>query len=464
MASFEKFFAPKSVAVIGVSETAGKLGHEVFRSIISSSYQGQIFAINPRRPAILGFQSYTSLQEVPLDQIDLVVHVVELSLVPTIIREASAKATKCMVIVSGGGREQQTQERIALENEIRELARKYGIRVIGPNCIGLFSGRSGLDTFFQSRQRMLRPKCDSNNIVNFLTQSGTVGCSFLEYAAENELSVSKFVSYGNRVDVSEAELIYDFAEDAKVIGIYVEGIEQGRKLISAISRISVPVVILKGGRTLQGAQASISHTGWHGGSWEITKGVLCQAGALITYDYRSFFAAIRALATAACSPKGNHVALLSNGAGPMVSAIDWILESDLKIATFDEKTIKKLTELYPAFYQMQNPLDLTGSATAEDYQLAIESLLSDDQVDIIMPWFVMQDTPLEIEKLFPTLREVNKQKPILCGALGGPYTKKMAQKLTNFTGVQVFETPAEWTKAAWALNKGREVIHRSNSL
>ncbi|MFX0116758.1 MAG: CoA-binding protein, partial [Candidatus Hodarchaeota archaeon] len=409
---------------------------------------------------ILGIQSHNSLREVPVDQIDLVVHVVDLSLVPRILKEAAEKAAKCMVIVSGGGREQQTRERIALENEIRKLARKYDIRIIGPNCIGLFSGRSGFDTFFQSRKRMLRPKCDSNNIANFLTQSGTVGCSFLEFAAENGLSVSKFVSYGNRVDISEAELIYDFAEDAKVIGIYVEGIEQGRELISAISSIKVPVVILKGGRTLKGAQASISHTGWHGGSWEITKGALRQAGTLITYDYRSFFAAIRALAAAPCFPKGKRVALLSNGAGPMVSAIDWILESSLEMATFEEKTIKKLTEAYPAFYQVQNPIDLTGSATAEDYQLAIEYLVSDDQVDIIMPWFVMQDTPLEIQKIFPVLRDANRQKPVLCGALGGPYTRNRVQELTSLTGVQVFETPVEWVKAAWALSKGSEITHK----
>ncbi len=461
--NLEVFFSPKNVVVIGVSQKPGKIGYEVFRSIIESQYDGQVFAINPRCPEILGLQTYPSLQAIPVLDIDLIVYAIDLVFVPKTLEEAAEKNTKAMIIVSGGGREQQTEDRINLEERIRVLARKFNIRIIGPNCIGIFSIESGLDTFFQSRERMLRPS-PQEKTMSFLTQSGTVGCAFLEYAAESQIGVSRFVSYGNRVDVSEFELIRTFKGD-KVIGLYIEGLEKGRELIKAIEEVNTPVVVLKSGRSSQGSQASISHTGWLGGSWKVFEGALNQAGAIITNSYRQFFSAIRTLTLLNCYAKGKRIALLSNGAGPMVSAIDLAVEKKLEITELLEKTIEKLSNGLPSFYLTRNPIDLTGSATAKDYQFVIE-VLSNENVDLIMPWFVMQDTPLNLESLSlqKTLRKVNQKKPIICGALGGPFTRKMSNKLTETTGVPVFETPEEWITAAWAVVKGSEIIQRSKIL
>jgi 3-hydroxypropionyl-CoA synthetase (ADP-forming) len=240
----ETFFKARSVAVIGASATPGKIGYAVLESLAKHEYGGRVYPVNPGRDCILGLPAYPSLSAIP-ERVDLVVCTVDLALVPGLMKECATLGTHNLVVVSGGGKE-LGGERAAVEAEIRRLARELDVRVVGPNCIGVFDGRTRLDTFFQPQERMIRPPAGP---VAMMSQSGTVGIAFMEDMAA--VGMSSFVSYGNRADVDEADLLTYLAEDpdTRVIALYVEGFENGRGFLEAARRAAArkPVVIFKSG-------------------------------------------------------------------------------------------------------------------------------------------------------------------------------------------------------------------------
>ena len=228
----EKFFNPRSIAVIGASNTIGKVGNGVFDSLVNGEYKGKVFPVNPNNDFVMGKKSYPSLTSVP-EPIDLAVMSTDISYVPSILNECKTKNINNMIIISGGGKE-LGGNKIKLESDIKNQAKENNVRIIGPNCTGVFDGRSRIDTFFQSKERMLRPK---DGLVGFMTQSGAVGAAFLEDA--HAFGVRHYVSYGNRVDVDEADLLALWGNDPeiKVIGLYVEGFEDGRKFVNTANEI-----------------------------------------------------------------------------------------------------------------------------------------------------------------------------------------------------------------------------------
>jgi 3-hydroxypropionyl-CoA synthetase (ADP-forming) len=444
----DDFFRAESVALIGASATPGKIGNAVLDSLLKYEYQGRVFPINPGRDEIMGARTYPSLEDIP-EQIDLVVVTIDLRLVPDVIRVCAKKGIHNLVVISGGGKE-LGGSRTELEGEIRRLARAHDVRVVGPNCIGVFDGQTRLDTFFQVQERMVRPKAGP---VAVLTQSGTIGAAFLEDAVAT--GVSKFVSYGNRTDVDEADLLAYLADDpeTKLIAIYVEGLEDGRKFLNTARQVTKkkPVVVFKVGRTERAARASLSHTGFFGGSYRVVQGAFRQAGIIAADSYEELVATAKALAMQppACGPR---VAMISNGAGTMVQGIDLLKSYALEMPELSPASIRKLEEVYPPFYVIQNPIDVTGSATSTDYEVGIETCMRDSQVDIVMPWFVFQDTPLG-EDIAQKLGRLTRtyDKPILVGAIGGgPFTIKMSQAI-EAEGVPVFHSVREWIAAARGL-------------
>ncbi|HXW02300.1 MAG TPA: acetate--CoA ligase family protein, partial [Candidatus Nitrosotenuis sp.] len=258
--SMEKFFTPQSVALIGASATPGKIGNSVLDSLAKHDYKGQVYPINPKAEEILGLKCYPSLEAIS-SPIDLVVVCVDLSVTPPILESCAKKGIHNVVIVSGGGKE-LGGERADYESQIKELALKHKIRIIGPNCIGMFNAANRLDCAFQGQARMVRARLGN---VALLSQSGTMGISFLETA--DSFGLSKMVSYGNRSDVDEADMIWYLSSDpqTKVIALYVEGFGDGRKFVETAKRVmkekKKPVVIWKSGRTEAGAKQAASHTG-----------------------------------------------------------------------------------------------------------------------------------------------------------------------------------------------------------
>jgi 3-hydroxypropionyl-CoA synthetase (ADP-forming) len=446
-AHLARFFSARSVAVVGASATAGKIGNAVLDSLVRYEYRGRVYPINPTRSEVMGFQAWPSLADIP-DPVELVVVTVALTMVPDVIRECGARGVHNVVIISGGGKELGGESKV-LEAEIKRLAQEHSVRVVGPNCIGLFDGETRLDTTFQVRERMVRPPFGP---IAILVQSGTVGAAVLE--AIETAGVSRFVSYGNRLDVDEADLVAYLKDDpgTQVIAIYVEGLADGRKFVSAAADVSraKPIVIFKAGRTPQAARASISHTGFFGGTYAIAEGAFRQAGLLTVASIEELAAASKALALQPVA-RGTRVAMISNGAGSMVQAMDLFPEYGLSLGVLDDTAVTRLRQAYPPFYLCQNPVDVTGSATSTDYEIGIETLLADPKVDIIMPWFVFQDTPLG-EDIVEKLERLSRRriKPILCGGMGGPYTEKMSRAL-EATGVPVYHSVREWVAAAAAL-------------
>lgn len=444
-AHLDTFFKARAVALVGASSTPGKIGNAVLDSLSQHDYQGKVYPVNPARKEIMDLPTYPNLESTPADT-ELVVAVVDLFQVPDLIEQIAAKGVHNLVIVSGGGKE-LGGERQQLESMIKKRAIQLGVRVIGPNCIGIFDGHTRLDTFFQVHERMLRPP---RGTVAMITQSGTVGCAFLEAAG---FGVSKFVSYGNRVDVDEGDLLAYLAEDedTSVIACYVEGFDQGRKFLDIARRVSRlrPVLIFKAGRTQRGSRASLSHTGFLGGSHKVCQGAFRQAGLIDVDSTEELLAASKALAMQP-EASGARVAMISNGAGTMVQAIDLLDEYGLTMPELDPSTVDHLTTIYPGYCIVQNPIDVTGSATSEDYRVGIQGLIQDNNIDIIMPWFVFQDTPLE-ETIADTLAELSGIKPILCGAMGGPYTERMRSALEAYN-IPVFEGVRLWLAAARAIS------------
>jgi len=450
------FFNAKSVALIGASPEPGKIGNSVMESLVKHDYKGKVYPVNAKGYSeIMGVKAYKNLLDVQ-DPIDVVIVTVDLKFVPDLLIECGKKNIHNMVIISGGGKE-LGGERAAIEKRIQDLSRELNIRIIGPNCIGIFNGENRLDCAFQGHLRMLRPKQGN---VAFLSQSGTVGIAFME--TSDAFGLSKMISYGNRSDVDEADMIHYLAQDpnTNVIGLYVEGLGDGRKFMNAAKKVikeyQKPIVVFKNGRSTKGAKQAASHTGSLGGSFAVISGAFEQTGIISLDSYEELTSALKAL-TWQPVPKGNKIAMVTNGAGPIIAAIDSFERLNLELAQLSDQTMKSFREHYPATYVIGNPCDVTGSASADDYRFAIQSFLDDTNVDIVMPWFVFQDDPLE-EKIVDILADFQKQKrkPILVGAMGGPFTEEISKKIEAFN-IPVYHSVITWITAAASLAKWNRI-------
>lgn len=450
------FFNAKSVALIGASPEEGKIGNSVMESLVKHDYKGKVYPVNAKGyPEIMGVKAYKNLMDIE-EPIDVVIVTVDLKFVPDLLVECGKKNIHNMVVISGGGKE-LGGERAAIEKRVQDLSRDLKVRIIGPNCIGIFNGENRLDCAFQGHLRMLRPKQGN---VSFLSQSGTVGIAFME--TSDAFGLSKMISYGNRSDVDEADMIHYLAQDpsTNVIGLYVEGLGDGRKFMNSaknvIKQYQKPIVVFKNGRSTRGAKQAASHTGSLGGSFAVISGAFEQTGIISVDSYEELTSALKAL-TWQPVPKGNKIAMVTNGAGPIIAAIDNFERLNLELAQLSDQTMKSFKEHYPATYVIGNPCDVTGSASADDYRFAIQAFLDDPNVDIIMPWFVFQDDPLE-EKIVDILGDFQKQKkkPILIGAMGGPFTEKISKKIEEFN-IPVYQSVITWITAAGSLAKWNRI-------
>lgn len=454
----ERFFTPKSVALVGASTTKGKIGNSILNSLVNYDFKGKVFPINPKAESIFGQKCYPTVRDIP-EKVDLVVVSVDLSITAPVLEDCAKKGIHNVVIVSGGGKELGGQ-RAQYEADIKEISAKHNIRIIGPNCIGMFNAANRLDCAFQGQERMIRAK---QGPVALLSQSGTMGISFLETA--DTFGLSKMVSYGNRSDVDEADMIWYLANDpdTKVIALYVEGFGDGRKFINTAKRVmkekKKPIIVWKSGRTLLGAKQAASHTGSLGGANAVIMGAFRQAGIISVDSYQELAAVTKALAWQPAA-KGNRAAMTSNGAGPMIGGIDHFERLGLQLAKISPASLKKMKDHFPPTYVIGkgNPADVTGGASADDYRFVIDTFMGDPGVDIIMPWFVFQDDPLE-ETIIDYLASFSskKKKPVLVGGNGGPYTQKISA-LIEKKGIPVYDDLRDWVAAASALSQwGRQL-------
>jgi len=423
----DEFFDPAGVAVVGASSRPGKIGYEILKNVVSSS--SEVYPVNPNAEQILGRKCYPSVSAIE-GKVELAVVAVPSEKILDVVEDCGKKGVKAMVIISGGFGEVGNE---ALEQEMVRNARNYGIRIIGPNCIGIYNAGNGFNTFFQRDMELPPP-----GKVAVLTQSGTIGIALLEKFV-GSVGISKFVSYGNKSDVDEIDM-FGYLErdiDTDIIALYMESVSNGRRFFESLP--DKPVIILKSGKTPLGERAAASHTGAMATNHSIFRGAARQHGAILADTFEEFRDIIRIMEMQPL-PEGGGVGMVTNGAGPCVIAADHIHESrNLGLQDIDPSGLSKL----PSFAIRSNPLDLTGSATAEHFLEGIRAMENDDGVDIIMPFFVFQDAPLmdSLQKLHEGLREMEHEKPIVALGMGGKFVEEQRDEMAKY-GIPLLDEPA----------------------
>jgi acetyl coenzyme A synthetase (ADP forming)-like protein len=393
------FFEPKAVAVIGASRRTMKAGHVIFKNFVINKQRGlfkaKLFAVNPNDKTIQGFPCYPSILDIK-DDIDLAVIVVPAKFVPEVMKEVAQKGVKAAAIITSGFSEIGNNE---LEKEVTDIAKKAGIRVLGPNCLGVYDSKTGVDMLFLPETKTLttgdevvatpRPMAGPTAIV---TQSGAFGAAALDYLAGKQMGVSKFVSFGNKADVTASEMLDYLLHDPKtqVILFYSESITDGREFMKIAERVTYkkPIIALKVGRSAAGARAAASHTGSIAGSDQIYDSAFHQVGVLRANDFEEFFDMGKVLDAQPPIP-GNTVAIITDAGGPGIMAVDECVRQGLNVKKFSDETIAKFEKLkqegkIPRFATNYNPVDLTGSVTSEMFEEGIRILFEDPEIDGII--------------------------------------------------------------------------------
>jgi acetyl coenzyme A synthetase (ADP forming)-like protein len=374
----ETLFAPRGIAVIGASRDETKLGYGVARNLVNSGYRGAIHFINPNADQILGLRCYPSIEAAP-DPIDLVVVIVPAALVPQTIESCGRRGIRWAIIVSGGFRETD-RAGADLEQQIVAIARRYGLRLIGPNCIGL------IDTHLPFNTTFIKSVPQPGEIA-FVSQSGAICQAVIDWGTGMGFGFSRIASLGNQADLSEAEVITALAADpyTRVITMYLEGVKDGVQFKQAVSAAAreKSIVALKVGRTAAGKRAVSSHTGALAGQETAYDVVFDRYGILRANTTEELFDWARALAW--CPPlQGDRVAVLTNAGGPGILAVDAIEASGLRLATLALKTITTLKEFLLPHASFSNPIDMLASAGPREYAEALRVLLADAGVDAVL--------------------------------------------------------------------------------
>jgi acetyl coenzyme A synthetase (ADP forming)-like protein len=447
MKKIDCFFKPKSVAIIGASRNPKKIGHVILRNFLEGGFKGKVFPINPNAEKLLGHTSYPSVLEVK-EKIDLAVISLPASLVPKVLEECGKKKIPASIIISGGFKERGNLD---LERKTEEIIKKYKIRVIGPNCLGVFDPYSGIDTIFNPRYKLERAE---KGDIAFISQSGATMSIVLDWMAMKGYRVSKAISYGNRMDVDEADLIHYLAKDkrTKVICIYIEGLERGRKFFKTAKKFAKkkPIIILKAGTTEAGRIAAISHTGSLAGSPEVYKAVFKQTGVIEAGDLEQIFDFARILSSQPL-PRGNKIQIITDGGGFGVLTADWIVRNGLKVAKMSEQNLERIKKIIPPHAGLEGMIDLTGDATTEMYRVSIESALDDKNVDMIALITLFQVPLLTTDVVEVIIEGIEKRKkPIVVIAAGGSFTEVLKKSLEGH-GVPCFSYPERAVEAMKAL-------------
>ncbi|MFQ5825097.1 MAG: acetate--CoA ligase alpha subunit [bacterium] len=382
--SLDAIFSPKSVAVIGASTQKGVLGREIFDKLINNEFNGPVYPVNPKAQYIHSVKAYPSIYDVP-DQVDLAILVVRSEFVLQIIQECSECGVKGIIVISAGFKE-TGEKGSELERKILEIIRSHGMRMIGPNCMGVINTdpEVRLDATFASTVPL-------RGNIGFVSQSGALGQTILEHTQALNLGVSMFVSVGNKADVSGNDLLEYWCDDpsVEVILMYLESFGNPRKFIQLAKEVSLkkPIVVVKSGRTTSGARAAFSHTGALAGTDMAFDALFKQCGVIRADTIEEMFDIALGLANLPL-PKGNRVAIITNAGGPAIMAADTCENIGLEVAKLAEKTKEKLREYLVPEASVNNPVDLLAAGGPEDFQFALKQVLQDENVDSAIVIFV----------------------------------------------------------------------------
>ncbi|MDH3364817.1 MAG: CoA-binding protein [Thermoplasmata archaeon] len=418
-------FSPKSIAVIGASRSPTKLGFEILQNILVNGYKGKVYPINPEAPEILGIPALPSVLAVK-DEIDLAIIVVPADFVPKVMTECAKKKVKGVIIITSGFGEVGEHGK-RLEREVLDIARKGGMRVIGPNTLGYKDPIDNLDAAFVFGM----PKPGE---IALVSQSGALCVGMIYYANGEHIGLSRVISVGNKADVDDADLIDYLDQDkaTKVIAMYIEGIKDGKKFLDSARRCRKPIVAIKAGRTPAGSAAASTHTGSLSGSDVVYDSAFRQVHIQRAFEIGELFDFARALAYQPCS-RGNRVGIISNGGGAGIMTADWCESLGLSVPSLTKKTCDALTPHLPSITTARNPLDVTGDARFHRYHVTGSIMLQDPNIDALIMTCVHAGIarPREYVGAVIKLVEENTQlrKPIVACWVGGPEVDEVVQEL-----------------------------------
>ncbi|MEA1948969.1 MAG: acetate--CoA ligase family protein [Thermodesulfobacteriota bacterium] len=419
---------PKSIAVIGASTSPDKLGHEIMKNILDSGFQGAVYPINPKADAILDIPCHVSVKDIA-EAPDMAVIIIPARFVPQALEECGQKGVKGAVIITGGFSEAGPEGEV-LQQQIVEIAQRYAIRIVGPNCQGVNNPHYPLCASW--------PLLTRKGKIAIIAQSGTVGAAMMDWLSEEKLGTAGFVSMGNRADVDETDLIAYFNQDqsTEVIAAYIEGIKRPEPFIKAVEKLQKPLVVLKSGRTPKGKVAAESHTKALAGADAIYDALFAGYNICRAYTLEEFYDFAKALAYLK-PPKGNRILFITTSGGAAILGTDQAEQEGLDVSPLSEEVVETITPLIPAYAIKANPIDLTGDATARMFSDVMEVTRKHyDTLGVIF------GDPVEDASgvVTPGANE-------LVIFLGGADVERHERELMQLKGIPVFPTPERGVKA-----------------
>jgi acetyltransferase len=455
------FFSPKTVAVIGATENANTVGRTVLWNLVTSPFGGTVYPVNPKRPSVLGVKAYKSVSEIP-EQVDLAVIVTPPPSIPGIIKECGENGVRGAVVISAGFKE-IGPEGAALERKLLEEARAGGVRVIGPNCLGVMSPLSGLNATFATT--IARP-----GSVGFISQSGALCTAVLDWSLKELVGFSAFVSVGSMVDVGWGDLINHLGNDPKTrsIVIYMESIGDARAFLSAAREVALnkPIIVIKPGRSAAAAKAAASHTGSLTGSDEVLEAAFRRSGVLRVQNIADLFYMAEVLSKQP-SPRGPRLTIVTNAGGPGVLATDALIMGGGELAELSPETMEAYNAVLPSTWSHNNPVDIIGDASPERYAKALEIAAKDPNSDgmlVILTPQAMTDPTLIAEQLKPMAKQ--EGKPVIASWMGG-VDVAAGEEILNRANIPTFPYPDTAARAfnyMWRYSYNLKALYETPSL
>lgn len=455
MSALDRFFNPRSVALIGAAHSEHKLGGVVLKNLLK--FKGKVYPVNPKYRRVMGLRSYRSVGEVP-ERFDLAIILRPAAEVPGILKEA-AGLTECALIMSSGFAEVHEE---GLQNEVKRLGAELGYRILGPNCIGVYNPFCKLDTLFLPHERLARP---GRGNIAIVSQSGAILSCLMSAVRAARRGISKAVGYGNAADLSESEILEYLSSDSEtdVVAAYIESVLDGRKFVESAKRLSSAksLVLLKGGKESSGGEAAFSHTGRLSGNYNVFRSIMMQFGIQETEDLDGLLCAMNALSS--YYPRdGGRVCIITNGGGSGVLASDECARQGLDAGPIRREERELLRKAFPDFFGINNPVDLTAQGTDRDYAIALDILKYDyDGFVVIALPNVLGIT----ERLASVLKKARmaQSKPIVAHIAPSGISPKLITEIEK-AGIPVYASPEGAVRGLRAVLKGRTGVTRPASV
>jgi acetyltransferase len=439
----DKIFNPRSVAIVGASDEEGTVGYALMKNFTEHGFEGKVYPVNIRKTEILGLKAYQTVEQIP-EPVDLAVIATPAKTVPDIVEQCGKAGIKGIIIISAGFKEIGPEGK-ALEDQIQEIKKKYGLRIIGPNCLGVIRPSMRLNATFISKT----PK--PGNIA-FISQSGALGSAILDWAIHENIGFSNFVSIGSMIDVDFGDFIDYFGTDPKTRSIlmYIEGLTDARKFMSAARHFArtKPIIVVKTGKFTESAKAAASHTGSLTGEDIIYDAAFKRAGIVRVEEIADLFNCAEVLGMQPL-PRGPNLGIITNAGGPGVMATDALIAKGGKLAKLSPKTMEILNNILPHYWSRGNPIDILGDARADRYKAVVEACLNDENIDGILIIYTAQAVaePVEIaNSIVELIKSRGYQSKTILTSFMGYGAVEEANRIFTESNIPTYSTPEQAIK------------------